>query len=98
MRVTFEAEEGLKLTEEKAYYVKQNAKIKLSDIKADEANYGYPTYEEQTGYKFKEWDKEETIEITTDIVVKAKATKLDNVIPEKDKDGNENKNQMATKK
>ena len=90
VRVTFAAETGLKLTENKAYYVKANAGITLKTIK-DDTTKGYPTYEEQTGYKFKEWDKKDDLEIvTTDITVTAKATKLDNVIPEKDGEGNPN--------
>ncbi|WP_412259927.1 InlB B-repeat-containing protein [Peptoniphilus grossensis] len=90
VRVTFAADPGLKLTEQKAYYVKANAGITLKTIK-DDTTKGYPTYEEQTGYKFKEWDKKDDLEIvTTDITVTAKATKLDNVIPEKDGEGNPN--------
>lgn len=91
VRVTFAAETGLKLTESKAYYVKKNAKVKLSEIKSDETKYGYPKYKEETGYKFEKWDKEDTLEIAaTDIVVTAKPTKLDNVIPEKDKNNKPN--------
>ena len=79
VRVTFEAEKGLKLTESKAYYVKANAGIKLGN-----AELVKPAYEAETGYKFKEWDKEDSLEIeATDIVVTAKATKLGTVIPEK---------------
>lgn len=97
VRVTFEADPGLKLTEQKAYYVKQNAKdaagesLTLKAIKEDRTNYGYPTYSEDTGYKFDKWDKEDSLVIeTADIVVTAKGTKLDNVIPEKDKNGKTN--------
>ena len=97
VRVTFEAETGLKLTENKAYYVKKNAKdaagepLTLKAIKDDTTNYGYPKYKEETGYKFDNWDKDNTFEIKeADIVVTAKATKLDNVIPEKDNKGNPN--------
>ena len=90
VRVTFAADPGLKLTESKAYYVKASAGITLKTIK-DDTTKGYPTYEEQTGYKFKEWDKKDDLVIvTTDITVTAKATKLDNVIPEKDGEGNTN--------
>lgn len=91
VRVTFAAETGLKLTENKAYYVKKNAKITLKAIKDDTNNYGYPGVTANTGYKFKEWDKADTFEIEeADIVVTAKATKLENVIPEKDDKGNPN--------
>ena len=84
VRVTFAADPGLKLTEQKAYYVKNNAKITLKAIKGDTTNYGYPGVTADTGYKFKEWDKKDDFVIeAADIVVTAKATKLENVIPEK---------------
>ncbi|MBS5915282.1 MAG: S-layer homology domain-containing protein [Clostridiales bacterium] len=86
VRVTFAADPGLKLTEQKAYYVKKNAGITLGN-----ADLVKPGYEAQTGYKFDKWDKEDTLVIeTTDIVVTAKATKLATVIPEKDTNGNTN--------
>lgn len=86
VRVTFAADPGLKLTEQKAYYVKKNAGIKLGNDELKK-----PAYEAQTGYKFKEWDKkDDTVIETADIVVTAKATKLDNVIPEKDGEDNPN--------
>lgn len=86
VRVTFKAEEGLKLTEQKAYYVKKNAGIKLGD-----AGLVKPAYKEETGYKFDKWDKDDSLVIeAADIVVTAKATKLDNVIPEKDEHGKQN--------
>ena len=86
VRVTFAADPGLKLTEQKAYYVKKNAGIKLEN-----AELVKPAYKEETGYKFKEWDKVDTTEIKgTDILVTANATKLDTVIPEKDKNNNPN--------
>ncbi|OFK79142.1 hypothetical protein HMPREF2800_06065 [Anaerosphaera sp. HMSC064C01] len=91
VRVTFEAETGLGLTEQKAYYVKANKGITLKAIKDDTTNYGYPSYKEETGYKFKEWNLPDSTRIeASDIVVKAKATKLDKVIPEKDDKGNTN--------
>ncbi|WP_276881664.1 InlB B-repeat-containing protein [Anaerococcus tetradius] len=86
VRVSFKADKGLELTEEKAYYVKKNAGITLGNDELVK-----PKYKEETGYKFKEWDKEDKTKIEeTDIVVTAKATKLDNVIPEKDGEGNPN--------
>ena len=86
VRVTFAADTGLKLTEQKAYYVKANAGIILGD-----KDLVKPKYSEDTGYKFKEWDKEDSLVIeATDILVTAKATKLDKVIPEKDGEGNPN--------
>ncbi len=86
VRVTFAADTGLKLTEQKAYYVKKNVGITLGNAELKK-----PAYEEQTGYKFDKWDKEDSLVIeAADIVVTAKATKLDNVIPEKDDKGNPN--------
>ena len=86
VRVTFAADPGLKLTEQKAYYVKANAGITLGNTELKK-----PGYEAQTGYKFEKWDKEDSLVIeATDIVVTAKATKLDNVIPEKDGEDNPN--------
>ena len=90
VRVTFAADPGLKLTEQKAYYVKANAKDAQGNaITLGNAELVKPAYEAQTGYKFKEWDKEDSLVIeAADILVTAKATKLDNVIPEKDSEGN----------
>ena len=86
VRVTFAADPGLKLTEQKAYYVKKNAGITLGN-----AELVKPAYEAQTGYKFDKWDKEDSLVIeAADILVTAKATKLDNVIPEKDENGKTN--------
>lgn len=86
VRVTFAAETGLELTEQKAYYVKKNAGITLGNEELVK-----PAYEEETGYKFDKWDKEDSLVIeAADIVVTAKATKLDNVIPEKDDNDNPN--------
>ena len=89
-RVTFAVDNGLELKEFKAYYVKKDAGITLKIIKDDTTNYGYPAYGEQIGYKFNKWDKEDDLEITTDVLVTAKAIKLDTVVPEKDKNGNTN--------
>ena len=83
--MTFAAEDGLKLTEQKAYYVKKDAGIKLGDTGLVK-----PGYKVETGYKSDKWDKEDSLEITTDVLVTAKATKLGTVIPEKDTDGNPN--------
>ena len=86
VRVTFAADDGLKLTEQRAYYVKKNAGITLGN-----AELVKPAYKEETGYKFDTWDKDDTTKIeASDIVVTAKATKLDNVIPEKKEDGTPN--------
>ncbi|WP_431844361.1 S-layer homology domain-containing protein [Peptoniphilus lacrimalis] len=85
VRVTFAVEDGLKLKEQKAYYVKKDAGIKLGDT-----NLAKPGYTVETGYKFDKWDKEDSLVITEDILVTAKSTKLGTVIPEKDKNGNTN--------
>ena len=92
VRVTFVAEKGLKLTESKAYYVKANAKdAEGNPITLGNAELVKPKYSEETGYKFKEWDKKDSLAIeAADIVVTAKATELDKVIPEKDGEGNPN--------
>ena len=91
IRVTFEAKTGLKLTESKAYYVKKNAKDEHGTA-LTLASLAKPEYKEETGYKFKEWDKKDTLTIgTDDIVVTASATKLNNVIPEKDENGTNEK-------
>lgn len=92
VKITFEAEKGLKLTEQKAYYVKANAKdAQGNPLTLGNAELVKPKYSEDTGYKFDKWDKEDSLVIeAADIVVTAKATKLDNVIPEKKEDGTPN--------
>lgn len=86
VRVIFKADKGLSLTESKAYYVKKGKGITLAN-----ASLVKPVYKEETGYKFDKWDKEDSLVIAeTDIVVTAKATKFDKVIPEKKDDGNKN--------
>ena len=86
VRVKFAAEEGLTLSKVNYYYVKKNSGVKLGNPTIVK-----PTVTEKTSYKFKNWDTEDTFEITeTDITVTAKATKLPTVIPEKDKNGKQN--------
>ena len=88
VRVKFEAEEGLTLSKVQYYYVKQNSGVKLSDLRKDITNYGYPTVNEKTGYKFEKWDKDDTTEIGSDpITVTAKAEKLNPAIPDDGKPG-----------
>ena len=86
VRVNFEADDGLTLSNVKYYYVKKDAGIKLGNptiVKPDVAA--------KTGYKFDKWDKDDAFEITNaDITVKALSTKLDNVIPETNDDGTPN--------
>ncbi|MDU2293006.1 MAG: S-layer homology domain-containing protein [Peptococcus niger] len=92
VRVTFAADKGLKLTEQKAYYVKANAKdADGNPITLGKAELVKPKYKEETGYKFDKWDKEDTLKIEgTDILVTAKATKLDNVISATNDNGQPN--------
>ena len=86
VRVKFEAEDGLTLSKVKYYYVKKNSGVKLGNPTIVK-----PAVTEKTGYKFDKWDTEDTFEITeTDILVTAKAKKLDNVIPDKKGDGTPN--------
>lgn len=85
VKVTFDADLGLKLTESKAYYVKKNAGITLKTIK-EGTEYGYPKYEKAAGYDFDKWDKPDTTPIgTEDIVVTAKAKQVSS--PSKPGDG-----------
>ena len=80
IRITFVAEDGIKLTEEKAYYVKKDAK----DDKGDAltlASLVKPNKTVETGYKFTGWDPVDTTVIReTDIVVTAKAISIPDVI------------------
>ena len=70
VRVTFAVEDGLKLTEQKAYYVKKNSGVTLKKL-------AKPKYTVETGYEFTSWDKEDTLEIKDDdILVTAKAKVL----------------------
>ena len=86
VRVKFVAEDGLTLSKVKYYYVKKNSGVKLGNPTIVK-----PAVTEKTGYKFDKWDTEDTFEITeTDILVTAKAKKLDNVIPDKKGDGTPN--------
>lgn len=82
IRISFVAENGIKLTGEKAYYVKKDAKddrgnpMTLAHDSLDK-----PTYEVETGYKFDKWDPADTTVIKeTDIVVTAKAISIPDVI------------------
>ena len=86
VRVSFEADKGLSLSKVKHYYVKENAGVKLSD-----KGLVKPNVAADTGYKFEKWDKDDTNEITNvDVVVTAKATKLDNKIPATNDQGQPN--------
>lgn len=83
VRVSFEAENGLSLSNVKYYYVKPNKNLTLESLT-------HPDVSAETGYKFEEWNTKDSTQIKTDIVVKALATKLDKVIPEKDKNNQDN--------
>ena len=82
VRVKFAADEGLTLSNVQYYYVKQNSGVKLSDLKKDITNYGYPTVNEKTGYEFTEWKPADEEIGNKDITVTAKAKKLDSAIPD----------------
>ena len=84
-RVTFAVDNGLELKEFKAYYVKKDAGKKLGDTELVK-----PGYSEEIGYKFDKWDKNDNLEITRDVLVTAKAIKLDTAIPETKEDGTPN--------
>ncbi len=90
IRVTYQAEEGLTLSNVKFYYVKKNAKdangksLTLADLKK-------PSYTAETGYTFEKWYPEKDAIGDLDITVKARAKKLDPVIPATDSNGNPNK-------
>ena len=80
VRVTFEAGEGLTLSNDKAYFVKKDANITLGNAKLVK-----PTPAAKTGYEFKEWDKKDDLVLgTEDVVVKALAKPLPDTKEKKD--------------
>ena len=90
VKVTFDAQVGLKLRESKAYYVKKGAKdsegkpLTLKAIK----DAGYPTYDSANGYQFSKWDKADTTVIgTEDIVVTALAKQVSSPVKPGDDSG-----------
>ena len=87
IRITFVAKDGIKLTEEKAYYVKKDAKDDRGDaLTLADPSLAKPNYKVELGYKFDKWDPNDTTVIEeTDIVVTAKSTPLDDVIEKTDK-------------
>ena len=87
IRITFVAKDGIKLTEEKAYYVKKDAKDDRGDaLTLADPSLAKPKYKEDLGYKFDKWDPADTTVIReTDIVVTAKSIPLDDVIEKTDK-------------
>ena len=83
-RVTFEAEEGIALSNVKAYYVKKNANITLGNGEIIK-----PATTAKTGFEFSGWDKEDSLVIgDADVVVKALAKTLPDT---KEKKEGENK-------
>ena len=77
VRVTFEADEGLTLSNVKYYYVKKNAGVTLEKL-------AKPNVEAKIGFEFKNWDKDDSLEIKDkDVVVKAQSTPIADVIEEK---------------
>ena len=90
VRVTFAVEDGLKLKEQKAYYVKKDAGVTLAQLTK-------PTYDVKTGYAFKEWDKADTTKIESDIVVKATSTPLADTIQKIDENTEKPKNYVEVK-
>ena len=87
IRITFVAEDGIKLKEEKAYYVKKDAKDdRGNSMTLANDSLVKPEYKVELGYKFDKWDPNDTTVIQeTDIVVTAKSTPLDDVIEKTDK-------------
>ncbi|WP_304140441.1 cell wall-binding repeat-containing protein [Finegoldia magna] len=74
VRVTFEADEGLTLSNVKYYYVKKNSGVTLEKLTK-------PNVNSKVGFEFKNWDKENTLKINDkDVVVKAKSTPIADVI------------------
>ena len=77
VRVTFEADEGLTLSNVQYYYVKENSGVTLEKL-------AKPNAKAKVGFEFKAWDKEDTLEIKDkDVVVKAQSTPIADVIEEK---------------
>ncbi|KWZ77824.1 InlB B-repeat-containing protein, partial [Anaerococcus tetradius] len=84
VRVSFKADEGLSLGQEKAYYIRKEAKINLGN-KAIEK----PSVNNDIGYKFDKWDYKDDTLIDKDILVRAKATKFADIIAKTTNDESE---------
>ena len=82
IRITFEADNGITLTESKAYYVKKNAKDEQGNsIKLAKPELLKPKYKEDLGYKFIGWNPDDNTLIgENDIVVTAKSIAIEDVI------------------
>ena len=74
VRVKFEADDGLTLSNVKYYYVKENSGVTLEKL-------AKPNVKAKVGFEFIAWDKKDTLEIKDkDVVVKAQSTPIDDVI------------------
>ncbi|MGR7915882.1 cell wall-binding repeat-containing protein [Finegoldia sp. P1-F-LR] len=74
VRVKFEADDGLALSNVKYYYVKKNSGVTLEQLTK-------PNVEAKVGFKFKKWDKENSLEIKDeDVVVTAQPTPIADTI------------------
>ena len=82
IRISFEADNGIALTESKAYYVKKNAKDEQGNsIKLENPKLAKPKYKVDLGYKFIGWNPDDNTLIgENDIVVTAKAISIPDVI------------------
>ena len=96
VRVMFISDDGLSLSNVKYYYVKADKGLTLKDIR-DGANYGYPSASPKTGYKFDKWDKDDTLEINTDIKVEALSTPLADTIEKVDENTEKPSNYVEVK-
>ena len=84
VRISFESDEGIELSNVNYYYVKKGVDIYLNDkgIVRPEINL-------KTGYEKIGWDKTGLIPVgDKDVVIKATSKPLDKVIPAKDDNGN----------
>ena len=78
VRITFEADSGINLSNLQAYYVKENSQLNIDKLTK-------PNLDEDIGYEFTGWDQSGNLNIgTQDIVIRAKAIEFDKVISEED--------------
>ena len=86
IRISFEADEGLELSNVKYYYVKKGVNINLNNVEIER-----PVINTKVGFKSLGWDKSKTGVIPVgdkDIVIRATSKPLSNVVPAKDSSGN----------
>ena len=96
VRVMFNSDDGLSLSNVNYYYVKADKGLTLADIR-NKAEYGYPNTNPKTGYKFDNWDKDDTLEINTDIKVEALSTPLADTIVKVDENTEKPSNYVEVK-